>query len=58
MSQPLEITVTIDAQGRVTVVSPGERMRVVAVPAKIAAAAGQRLAELVANALRGRPACP
>lgn len=58
MSQPLEITVTVDAIGRVTVVSPCERMRVVATPAKRAAAAGQRVAELVAEALQGRPTCP
>lgn len=58
MRQALAITVTIDAAGRVTVVSSGERMRVVAVPEKIAAAAGQRVAEIVAEALQGRPACP
>lgn len=56
MTRELTVTVTIDAAGRVTVVSPGERMRVVATPAKPAAAAGQRVAELVAEALQGRPA--
>lgn len=57
MSDALTITVTVDAQGRVAVASPGERMRVVATPAKRAAAAGQRVAELVAEALQGRPPC-
>ncbi|CAO4181454.1 hypothetical protein EEDFHM_03925 [Methylorubrum populi] len=57
MSQALTVTVHVDAQGRVTVVSPGERMRVVATPEKLAAASGQRVAELVAEALQGRPPC-
>lgn len=56
MSSPLTITVTVDADGRVTVVSPGERMRVVATAEKLPSAAGQRVAELVAEALRVRPA--
>lgn len=53
----VDVTVTVDGQGRVTVVSPGERMRVVAAAEKLSAAVGQRVAELVSEALRERLPC-
>lgn len=53
----VDVIVRVDADGRVTVVSPGERMRIVAAPEKLPAAAGQRVAELVAESLKGSRTC-
>lgn len=54
MGQPLTIAVHVDDSGRVTVRSPGERLRIVAAPARLPGAVGQRVAELVAASLQAR----
>lgn len=52
---PHRIVVTIAEDGRLFVEAPGSSLtRIVAIPGKRAAAVGQRVAELVAEALAAR----
>lgn len=55
MSDPVTITVRLHADGALTVSSAGTpRTRIVATREKLARAAGQRVAELVEEALAAR----
>ncbi|WP_411901503.1 hypothetical protein [Methylorubrum thiocyanatum] len=55
MTAPVTISVTLHADGAVVVSSAGTpRTRIVATRAKLARAAGQRVAELVEEALQAR----
>ncbi|AWN36588.1 MULTISPECIES: hypothetical protein [Methylobacterium] len=55
MSDPVTITVRLHADGELVVSSPGTPPhRIVAIRAKQACAAGQRVAELVEEALQAR----
>ncbi|KQO91649.1 protein of unknown function [Methylorubrum extorquens] len=50
----LVVTVRLHANGDLVVAAPGDRMRIVAAREKLASAAGQRVAELVEEALQAR----